>query len=247
MSRPSAPVIAAPKGPPVVALVLATCAALALALTTFVHGWLDSGIYDVRLGLRGGTACIDERCEAVSVSEVIEQADRNRSVSETNDCIEAGLEACNDGPDLMACQDRVVAKCAPSTSGRGRTFVITGWITSVALWLGVLALLAAIGLTLAKAAPNLPVAPTTLAFLSLSVAIISGCVFVATKPGGTGMLGIGWAFWIFAAGAVAGIMASMLLARANRPAVGDWDPGDDEPGDDDGPAPVWDALTPPPK
>lgn len=245
--RPSAPAIAAPKGPPVVALILATCAALTLAVTTFVHGWLDSGVYDVRLGLRGGTVCLEHGCESVSVTEVVEQADRNRSASATNDCIDAGLEACNDGPDLMACQDKVVATCAPSASGRGRTFVIAGWVTSVCLWLGVLGLLAAIGLVLAKATPALPIAPTTISFLTLTVAIVSGCVFVATKPGGTGMLGIGWAFWIFAAGTVAGITASMLLARAMRPAVGDWDPGDAPPDDDDGVAPAWDALTPPPK
>jgi hypothetical protein len=241
--RPSEPAMTRPPGRPVAPLIVAALSVIALVVCSLVHGWLDSGLIDMRVGLRGATTCTDRACEAVSTGEVVGQFDRARADSKTNDCIERGLEQCYDDANLMACQDQVVERCAPAASGRGRAFVVTGWITSVAIWLGVLGLLATAGLALTGKQPNLPIAPSTIAFLALAVSIITGCVFVAVKPGDTGMLGISWAFWVFAAGAVGGIVSSMLLARALRPAIGDWDPGDEP----EGPPPAWESLTPPPR
>jgi hypothetical protein len=42
-------------------------------------------------------------------------------------------------------------------------------------------------------------------------------VFVATKPGPAGFVGVGIAFWIFGIGAVLGLGGSIMLARVNRP------------------------------
>jgi hypothetical protein len=50
------------------------------------------------------------------------------------------------------------------------------------------------------------------------LALISACVFVATKPGGNGALGVGVGFWVFGGGAVLGIASAQLLARVIRPA-----------------------------
>jgi hypothetical protein len=41
---------------------------------------------------------------------------------------------------------------------------------------------------------------------------------VATKPGETSFVGVAIGFWVFGAGAVAAIIASLLLSRALRPA-----------------------------
>jgi hypothetical protein len=42
-------------------------------------------------------------------------------------------------------------------------------------------------------------------------------VFVATKPGEAGFVGVGQSFWVFGAGAVLGIAGAQMLAKVNRP------------------------------
>ena len=69
------------------------------------------------------------------------------------------------------------------------------------------------GIAAAGGHPDLPVSPTTFALLGLMVGLVTGCVFVATKPGAVGAVGVSWSFWTFGAGAVAGIAATHLLAR----------------------------------
>ena len=60
-------------------------------------------------------------------------------------------------------------------------------------------------------------APPTLALLAIIVGIITGCVFIATKPGPAGFVGAGLSFWMFGGGCVLGIAAAQMLARVNRP------------------------------
>jgi hypothetical protein len=62
-----------------------------------------------------------------------------------------------------------------------------------------------------------PVAPTTVALLALTLGLIAGCIFVATKPGAVGWVGVGLGFWVFGGSTVLGISAAQLLARVNRP------------------------------
>ena len=63
-------------------------------------------------------------------------------------------------------------------------------------------------LAIVRAHPRLPIAPTTVALLALMLGLITGCVFVATKPGPAGWVGVGTSFWMFGAGAVLGIAAA---------------------------------------
>lgn len=92
-----------------------------------------------------------------------------------------------------------------------------GWVTTIALVLSALGLAAAAGLALAKKKPTLPMSPSTGALLGIMTSLITGCVFVATKPGQAGLVGVGMAFWIFGVGAVAGIAGAQMLAKVNRP------------------------------
>jgi len=96
-------------------------------------------------------------------------------------------------------------------------FAPCGWITSIACALAALGLLAAAALALGNKQPQLPVSPSSVSLLALMVALVSGCVFVATKPGPGGFVGVGIAFWIFGIGAVLGLAGSIMLARVNRP------------------------------
>lgn len=93
-----------------------------------------------------------------------------------------------------------------------------GMITTIAVLLGGLGLLGAGVLGFLKTKPNIPFSPSTLALLGIMIALITGCVFVATKPGPGGFVGVGVTFWIFGVGAVIGIFVATVLAKVNRPA-----------------------------
>jgi hypothetical protein len=69
---------------------------------------------------------------------------------------------------------------------------------------------------------NWPIAPTTIALLGVMIGLITGCVFIATKPGPTGMVGVGLSFWIFGVGCVMGIAAAQMMAKVNRPPDPEW-------------------------
>jgi hypothetical protein len=96
-------------------------------------------------------------------------------------------------------------------------FPIAGLVTFVVLLVAAGGLLAAAGVAAANKRPNLPVSPTTFALLGLMIGLISGCVFVATKPGQVGAVGVDWSFWAFGIGSVAGIAGAQLLAKQIRP------------------------------
>ena len=47
--------------------------------------------------------------------------------------------------------------------------------------------------------------------------MITGCIFVATKPGPLGFVGVSWSFWAFGAGTVVGIATAQMIAKLIRP------------------------------
>jgi hypothetical protein len=59
------------------------------------------------------------------------------------------------------------------------------------------------------------VAPASLALLSLFLALIFACIFVATNPtkGSAFQLGVGWSFWLFGVGVVTGIVGAQMLMK----------------------------------
>jgi hypothetical protein len=97
------------------------------------------------------------------------------------------------------------------------TFPIAGLATFVVLLVAAAGLVAAAALATANRRPNLPISPTTFALLGIMIGLVTGCVFVATKPGGVGAVGVSWSFWAFGVGSVAGIAGAQLLARQIRP------------------------------
>ncbi len=98
-----------------------------------------------------------------------------------------------------------------------KAFPVSGIVAFGALLLACVGLLGAAGFAFAKKHSTLPISPATVALLGIMFGMIAGCVFVATKPGGTGGVGVGWAFWAFGIGCVAGIVAAQLLAKQIRP------------------------------
>lgn len=97
-------------------------------------------------------------------------------------------------------------------------FPVAGVLSFIALMIAATGLVVAAALAAAGKRPDLPVSPTTFALLGLMIGLLSGCVFVATKPGAVGAVAIGWSFWAFGVGAVMGIASAQLLAKQIRPA-----------------------------
>jgi hypothetical protein len=100
------------------------------------------------------------------------------------------------------------------TSG---AFEPMGWATFVEIFVAIAGLAAAAVIAAARKQPQLPIAPSTVAFIVTALALITACIFVATKPGGSTFVAVGPSFWVFGGGVITGIVASQLLARVNRP------------------------------
>ena len=91
-----------------------------------------------------------------------------------------------------------------------------GWATTVTCLIAALGLAGAAALALAKKRPALPMSPSTITLLAIMAGLITGCVFVATKPGEGAFVGVGLGFFMFGIGSVGGIVAAQMLAKINR-------------------------------
>jgi hypothetical protein len=100
------------------------------------------------------------------------------------------------------------------TSG---AFSPAGWIAFATCLLSAAGLLVSAGLVFARKKKELPISPASVALIGIMGAMASGCVFIATKPGPAGMLGVDLGFWAFGAGTVIGILSAQLLAKELRP------------------------------
>jgi hypothetical protein len=107
-------------------------------------------------------------------------------------------------------------------------FPTLGWVASVAMWIAAASLAVSAGLMLRGRFIARPIALTTVALLGLAVGLITGFVFLATRPPEN--YGPGWGFWAFAGGELVGIVATILVARI-RPHDPEWD--DPQPFDED--------------
>jgi hypothetical protein len=96
-------------------------------------------------------------------------------------------------------------------------FAPAGWITLGASALAIVSLATCGLLGLLKQRLELPVAPASLALIGLTVALLAGCVFIATKPGGLGSVGVDWGFVVFSAAVVTGIVAAQRISKDIRP------------------------------
>lgn len=129
------------------------------------------------------------------------------------------LQICS-GPCVSETNFQVQDKSQETSFSERRislAFPVAGLITFVVLLLAAVGLLVAAALAFAGQRPALPIAPTTVALLGVMVGLISGCVFVATKPGDVGSVGVAWSFWAFGIGSVVGIAAAQMLAKQIRP------------------------------
>jgi hypothetical protein len=111
-------------------------------------------------------------------------------------------------------RELLVAKRVYATSS---VFPVLGWITFFACLLAAVSLAIATAIVIAGKRIRLPIMPTTTALLGVLIALGTGCVYVATKPGPPGYVGVGVGFFVFGAGVVLGLYSSLVLNKLMRP------------------------------
>jgi hypothetical protein len=185
------------------ATALCTVAAACLIYAAFTHAWLvnASRYTELGFGLRKNVECK----QSYSFDGGEEHSKQICSSYSNSEWIETWKTISTDA--------------AKMTSG---AFVPMGWVTFIAALLGALGLAGAAAYGALKRPMTLPIAPTTVALLGLMIGLITGCVFIATKPGPGGMVGVGPSFWIFGVGCVMGLAGAQLIAKVNRPPDEEW-------------------------
>ena len=174
-----------------IAIGLCVVAAAALLVATLSHRWLANPVdTDIGAGLLSMQVCQSGSCESKSNGDVVEELRHDEA--DRDDWV-------GEHPD-------------PPSRWFGRLGVTTFVLALVAIG----ALLAAAGLALARKRPELPVNPTTIALVALTLAIPAACLFAATKPEAI-PLGVSWSFWLFGGGDVVGLLAALLVSRQLRP------------------------------
>ncbi|MCW5802193.1 MAG: hypothetical protein KIT31_07380 [Deltaproteobacteria bacterium] len=195
----------------IVALVLAVLSVGALGYAAMSKRWLynprtvDTGA-EIGFGPRGMFMCEEEGCQAMSNSELVALFKDIVAGAEQR----AAADPNNPTLSATAAKAREMARASAA-------FSPFGWITFVAIAIAALSLLVAAVLVALKKRILLPVMPTTTALLGCMIGLITGCVFVAVKPGPTGFVGVNFGFWAFGGGVIAGIASCLMLNKLMRP------------------------------
>ena len=186
-------------GKRIVAILLAILAAGGLAVAAFAGKWLADSTGDGSgFGLLELTKC-RERCVTVTNFELIDgiNAEIARVVKEN--------------------KDRDPREQLPVPAKPWGGFPIVGWMAWLSCLLAAAGLLVAAALAIARKRIEWPVMPTTVVVLGLIIGMVTGCVFVATKPEAVELMGVGWTFGAFGGAVVLGIAAVFPLNRQIRP------------------------------
>ncbi len=112
--------------------------------------------------------------------------------------------------------------------GQG-AFAYAGLATLILSVVGGLTLAAAGGLAFKDKFVREPIALTTVALLTLCLALVTACVFVGAKPEGL-PLGVSWPFFLYSGGVIAGIAGAQMLSKAYSQVID----------------PYWDGISPEP-
>ncbi len=195
----------------IIAIVLAALAAGALGYACVSKMWLfnprNMQHFEVGYGLMSMYECSPEgECRSMSNSAFVDEWHK-----ELADIRERAKKDPTD-PQVQA-----FAAQANEELHVSNAFPAFGLITLVCTAIAALSLLVCAGLVLAGKRILWPVMPTTTAILGIAVGLITGCVFVATKPGPAGYVGVQLGFFLFGAGVLVGIVSTLMLNKLLRP------------------------------
>jgi hypothetical protein len=184
---------------------LAAAAGLGLLVASLTHGWLVNKGYNIGVSL--WSMCMGDECKSnfgvySMAKEAAEHVNRDPEVS-----------------SMWPVAGVITIACCIAGG-----LAVAGVITIACCIAGGLALLATAFFGFQKKRVTWPVQPTTVALLGIMIGLITGCVFIATKPGGVGGVGVGWSFWVYGIGSILGIVGAQILNKLIKPVDPDFDP-----------------------
>jgi hypothetical protein len=195
----------------VVAILLAFVSAAGLAVGAFGDRWLATPYGDdislgagassersAGIGLREYERC-HASCSAISNFELVDLLDKR-------------IEEIREQNKTLPLKEQ---QALPRPPWHG--FPVVGIMALVAALIASAGLLVGGILALAGKRVDMAIMPTTIAVLGLTLSIITGCIFIATKPDFAETLVVGWTFITFGIAAVLGLAAVFPLNRAIRP------------------------------
>jgi hypothetical protein len=197
-------------------------------------------VHEISIGFRTVTKCVtrdgQKTCESGSLSEM--QTDWENQLLQArflaNEPVDDELKAAGlydravkqkavqktmyDGDDVKALDHAQRELAAAKYVFRTNALLpLLGNLAFFGCLLGALSLLVAVGIVLAGKRVRLPVMPTTTGLLCVLISLLAGCLFVAFKPGPPGYVGVGTGFFVFGAGVVFGLYATLKLNKLMRP------------------------------
>ena len=193
------------------AVLLAIVAAAALAYACVASTWLynprNKQHFEVGFGLVSMFECEGGgECRSMSNAKLVDEW-----AKELADIRERAKQDPTD-PQVQAFAVQAADELRASS-----VFPTLGWITLACSALAALSLLVCAGLVLGNRRIAWPIMPTTTAILGVGIGLITGCVFVALKPGPPGYVGVHLGFFAFGAGVIVGIVAALMLNKLLRP------------------------------
>jgi hypothetical protein len=194
----------------VVAVVLAIVAAAGLAYACVAQSWLynprNKQQVEVGFGLLSNYECQEGACESTSNSALV--ASWQKQLADIRE--RAKTDAADPQTQAFVAQATIELKASS-------VFPTLGYITLGCAALAALSLLVCAGLVLGKKRVAWPIMPTTTAILGIAIGLVTGCVFVALKPGPPGYVGVHLGFFAFGAGVITGIIAALMMNKLLRP------------------------------
>ena len=186
------------------ASIVCIVAAVLLAASLFLP-WLKSNkSMGLSMSLLTMKQCGGGRCESMSNLKMAREIDK--AYDEAAAAVREWSRDSGDAPDLPK---------KPGTS-----FAYFGLITLALCLLAAAVMLAAGILGLKGKFVRSPIALSTVGLLAACLGLITGCIFVAVKPGDMGpmrTLGVSWPFFLFGAAVVGGVAGCQMLAKAFGP------------------------------
>ncbi|MBA3503055.1 MAG: hypothetical protein H0T65_22020, partial [Deltaproteobacteria bacterium] len=197
----------------VIAIIVCLAAAAALAYACIATSWLynprNKQHFEVGFGLTRMFECeVADGGECKSSSNAAFESEWKALLADIRE------RAKKDPADTQAQEFAVGAAKELRVSGAWTTL---GWITLGCAALAALSLLACVALVLAKKRIAWPILPTTTAILGLAIGLVTGCVFVALKPGPPGYVGVHLGFFAFGAGVLTGLLGALMMNKLLRP------------------------------
>jgi len=182
-------------------ILLAFVGAVGLVVAAFGPRWLaDPDHAKVGFGLTTFEDCITEStCTSGSIADLLDKIDLEI----------AQIEKRN---ETLLPSEQI---SPPKKPWRG--FPVVGMIAFIGSLVAAGGLVSGAAFALANKRPAVPILPTTIAVLGLMFAIVTGCVFVRTKPGAVQSMEGGWSFFVFGGAIVTSLIAVFPLNRLIRP------------------------------